>query len=74
MVKIVFKYGESLWNKKKNTHASYASMKRLYTENGKLRSLLHNKNKEVHICSFVFHRILELYENPRFATIFKKFI
>ena len=49
-------------------------MKRLYTENGKLRSLLHNKNKEVHICSFVFHRILELYENPRFATIFKKFI
>ena len=67
-------YGESLWNKKKNTHASYSSMKRLYTENGKLRSLLHDKNKEIHICSFTFRTIIQLYTNPRFATIFKKFI
>lgn len=67
-------YGESLWNKKRNVHANYASMKRLYTENGKLKSLLHDKNKEVHICSFTFQTILELYKNPRFSVIFKKFI
>lgn len=72
-------YGNCIWNPKKSEiFANYTSMKRLYWDNGKLRSLLHDKlydeKKEIHMCYFTFKTILELYENPRFATIFKKFV
>ena len=62
-------YGLYIWSKKGNTHPSLDGLKLLHYTNNKLISNL-CPDKEIHIVSFTFMTLKELWDTKEFNTIF----
>lgn len=61
--------GLCVWDKKGNTHATLNGLEKLYYEDGILKSKIY-KNDDIHILSFTFITLKELYQNHMFKKLF----
>ena len=61
--------GLCIWDPKGNTHANINGLNNLYYENGLLKSNFY-PNKEIHIVSFTFYTLKQLYNTKKFKELF----
>jgi FkbM family methyltransferase len=61
--------GLALWDITGTTHATMNGLQHLYLDNNHLRSKYY-PNKEIHLVSFTFNTLKELYDTNEFKTIF----
>ena len=62
-------YGLSVWNEKSNAHPSIEGLKKLWYEDGNLKSGFNNK--EIHILSFTFFTLKKLKDTLYFKKLFE---
>lgn len=61
--------GLAIWSKVGNTHSNKAGLKNLYFDNNQLRSLFYPE-KNIHILSFTFQSLKQLYNLQEFKELF----
>ena len=61
--------GLAIWHPQGNTHASLNGLNNLYYENNILKSNFY-PTKEIHIISFTFDSLKQLYNSNRFKELF----
>lgn len=61
--------GLAIWDKKGTSHANMNGFNNLYYENNILRSKFY-ENKEIHIISFTFPTLLNIWSKPKFKLMF----
>lgn len=62
--------GLGVWSLEGNTHANIDGLNKLYYNNNNILKTTLYKDKEIHILSFTFNSLKQLYNNPKFISLF----